>query len=138
MKPVPLDVEALRRLSIEQPTPLATRVIALVVGLLLLTAVLELVRRGRLREEYTPIWILAAVAAMTLSVWFDGVRFLTWLVGAWTPSSTLFFLAQLFLVALCLNYAVRLSTLTARVTTLVQEVALLRVEIDRGRVPADG
>ena len=112
--------------------------IALVVGLLLLTAVLELVRRGRLREEYTPIWILAAVAAMTLSVWFDGVRFLTWLVGAWTPSSTLFFLAQLFLVALCLNYAVRLSTLTARVTTLVQEVALLRVEIDRGRVPADG
>jgi hypothetical protein len=137
MKPSPLDAETLRRLSIEQPAPTATRVIALVAGVLLLAAVLELVRRGRLREEYTPIWMLAAVGAMTLSAWFDGVRFLTWLVGAWTPSSTLFFLAQLFLVGLCLNYAVRLSTLTARVTNLVQEVALLRVEIERGRSPAD-
>jgi Uncharacterized conserved protein (DUF2304) len=58
------------------------------------------------------------------------------LIGAWTPSSTLFLLAQLFLVALCLNYAVRLSTLTSRVTSLVQEVALLRAEIARGRAPA--
>jgi hypothetical protein len=137
MRPDPFDAETLRRLSIEQPVSPATRVLVLVGGILLLAAVLELVRRGRLREEYTPIWVVAALGAMTLSAWFDGVRLLTWLLGAWTPSSTLFFLALLFLVALSLNYAVRLSTLTARVTSLVQEVALLRVEIARGRQPGD-
>ena len=87
MRPDPFDAETLRRLSIEQPVSPATRVLMLVGGILLLAAVLELVRRGRLREEYTPIWVVAALGAMILSVWFDGVRLLTSLVGAWTPSS---------------------------------------------------
>ena len=63
---------------------------------------------------------------MIASVWFDSVRFLTWAVGAWTPSSTLFFFGLLFLLIVCLNYAVRLSGMSAQVRLLAQEVALLR------------
>jgi hypothetical protein len=88
--------------------------------------VLVLVRRGRLREEYTPIWTVVAVGTMVLSIWFDIVRLLTRAVGAWTPSSTLFFFGLVFLLTVCLNYAVRLSGLSLQVKLLAQEVALLR------------
>lgn len=125
------EMERLRRLLMETPEPAATRVLALIVSGVFLLAVLNLVRRGRLREEYTPIWIVVGVGIMILSVWFDAVRAVTRLVGAWTPSSTLFFFGELFLLALCLNYATRLSGLTLQVRSLAQEVSLLRAELER-------
>ena len=130
MNPNALDVDNLRRLAIEQPEATSTRVLALIVALAFLAAVLNLVRRGRLREEYTPIWTVVALAIVVLSVWFDGVRMVTRAVGAWTPSSTLFFFGEVFLLVVCLNYAVRLSGLTTRVKLLAQEVSILRAELE--------
>ena len=133
------DVEAIRELLMREPTPGVTRTLAFVVSLGFFLAVLELVRRGRLREEYTPIWTVVALGILVLSVRFDLVWAITRAVGAWTPSSTLFFFGELFLLVLCLNYAVRLSGLTARVMRLAQEVSLLRAELDvRSRAPDPG
>jgi hypothetical protein len=125
MNPNTLDPESLRRLF-QQPEAGSTRVIALAVSTIFLLAVLNLVRRGRLKEEYTPIWTLVALAIMVLSIWFDAVRFVMRMVGAWTESSTLYFFGELFLLVLCLNYAVRLSGLSVQVKVLAQEVSMLR------------
>ena len=145
MNPSTIDVDLLRRLAIEQPESPATRVLAIeqpespatrVLALALCTAVLVavlvLVRRGKLREEYTPIWTVVAVGTMVLSIWFDILRLLTRAVGAWTPSSTLFFFGLVFLLTVCLNYAVRLSGLSLQVKLLAQEVALLRQRLAEG------
>jgi NO-binding membrane sensor protein with MHYT domain len=129
MSPETIDVAALRRLLMDQPEPWTTRAIALAVSVAFFAAVLNLVRRGRLREEYTPIWTVVALGIMTLSVWSDGLRAITHAVGAWAPSSTLFFFGELFLLVLCLNYAVRLSSLTLHVKLLAQELAILRSEL---------
>ncbi|HTO06765.1 MAG TPA: DUF2304 domain-containing protein, partial [Myxococcota bacterium] len=99
----------LRELFLDNPDLEAARWLALSISLLLVSAVLWLVRRRRLREEYTPIWIAVSASLLVLSLWLDGLRMLTRAIGAWTPSSTMFFLGELFLVAICLNYAVRLS-----------------------------
>ena len=131
-----IDVAALRRVLMDQPEPWTTRAVALAVSIAFLAAVLNLVRRGRLREEYTPIWTIVAVGIMVLSVWTEALRALTHAVGAWAPSSTLFFFGELFLLILCLNYAVRLSGLSVQVKTLAQEVSILRAELAR-RPPAD-
>ena len=127
-----LDLATLKHLLADQPVAHRTRAVALLVSGAFLAAVLHLVRTGRLREEYTPIWTVVAVGIMTLSVWSEGLRAITRLIGAWAPSSTLFFFGQIVLLAVCLNYAVRLSTLTLRVKALAQELALLRAELDRG------
>ena len=136
MNPVLPDPEQLRRFALSQPEPAITRALALLVSAVFLLAVLNLVRRGRLKEEYTPIWVTVALGIMLLSIWFDAVRAITFAVGAWTPSSTLFFFGELFLLILCLNYAVRLSGLSVQVKTLAQEVSILRAELAR-RPPAD-
>ena len=52
-------------------------------------------------------------------------------IGAWSLSATLFFFGEIFLIALCLNYAVRLSRITLDAKTLTQEIALLRAEVER-------
>ena len=106
---------------------------ALIVGfsLILLLAVLWLVKQNRLREDYTPIWLFAALAAFVLASFEDLLHWMAFLVGAWTLSSALFFLAIVFLILICLQYAVRLSRLHLQVKNLSQEVALLRARLDQ-------
>ena len=126
-------LEELRRLFMEAPESGSTRVIAIVLSLLLVATVLWLVRRRTLREEYTPIWMGVALGIAALSLVPSLLVWLTRAVGAWTPSSTLFFFGELFLLAICLNYAVRLSGLTLQLKNLAQELAVLRGELDAAR-----
>lgn len=129
----------LRELFLTAPESNTTRALMIVLSLLLVALVLWLVQRRTLREEYTPIWLGVAVGITLVSVSQTLLHGLTRVLGAWTPSSTLFFFAILFLVAICLNYAVRLSKITLQVKTLGQEVALLRALVDgEGERPGTG
>ena len=129
MDPAKLDLDTLRQLAILQPESASTRILAMLLCGAFLIAVLTLVYRGKLREEYTPIWTIVAAGMMVAITWFDSVRLLTRAVGAWTPSSTLFFFGLLFLLVVSLNYAVRLSGMSLQVKLLAQEVALLREQL---------
>lgn len=121
----------LRELLLSAPESSSTRVLFVSLSLLLAATVLWLVRRRTLREEYTPIWLAVAAAITLLSLSRSLLDFVTRSIGAWTPSSALFFFGELFLVAICLNYAVRLSRLALEVKNLAQELAVLRAELDR-------
>jgi hypothetical protein len=126
-----LDLAALREAFLTAPESDATRIVAIALSLSLLGVVLWLVRRRTLREEYTPIWVAAALGITLISVRLDLLRALTSAIGAWTPSSTIFFLGEVFLVLISLNYAVRLSRYGNRLKELAQESALLRAEVER-------
>ena len=126
-----LDLEALRAIFQAAPEAEGTRWIAIVGSLMLVAVVLWLVRSRGLREEYTPIWMAVAVALAAVSLRMDWLIALTRALGAWTPSSTLFFLGEVFLVVICLNYAVRLSRASLQIKNLAQELALLRARLDQ-------
>jgi hypothetical protein len=120
----------LRELFLSAPVSTEARVLAVALSLALVGTVLWLVKRRTLREEYTPIWLLVAFAMTLVSIASPLLQMLTRAIGAWTQSSALFFFGQLFLVAICLNYAVRLSRLTVQVKNLGQELAVLRAEFE--------
>ena len=135
MNPTPSPDE-LREIFLAASDPTTARALALASSLALVAAVLWLVRRRSLREEYTPIWMGVAAALLLLSLRLDLLHALTRATGAWTPSSLVFFLGEVFLVAICLNYAVRLSRAGLEIKNLAQEQALLRARIDRLEGPA--
>ena len=130
MDPTALDSAALRQLFLQEEVAVSTRVVALVGAGLLFGAVLEVVRRRKLLEEMTPIWMGCALAILALAIWFDLLAWITNLLGAWTPSSTVFFLGLAFLMAISLSYAIRLSTLSNQVKILSQELAILRSQVE--------
>ena len=131
-------LEELRNIFLSAPESTTTRVMAAMLSLALFAVVLGLVRRRVLREEYTPIWLLVAFGIALLGLVNPLLIWLTRSLGAWTPSSTIFFLGQIFLVAICLNYAVRLSGLVLQVKNLGQEVAILRAQLDERDQRGDG
>ena len=127
----PLDPEELREIFLAATQPDSVRALALTLSLMLVAVVLFLVRRRGLREEYTPIWMGVALALVVVSIRLDWLQWLTRALGAWTSSSVIFFLGEVFLVVICLNYAVRLSRVGVELKNLAQEVALLRARVER-------
>jgi len=104
-----------------------TRLVAIAGALLALLFVLELVRRRRLKEEYSLLWVLTAVALIVLAVWYDLLVEVTDLIGGVAPSSTLFFFGLIFVFVMLLHFSVRVSMLERRITALVQELGLMSV-----------
>ncbi len=125
-----MAIEDLRELFLSAPESMATRVIAASMGVLVIAIILWLVRTRRLREEFTPIWMIGALGLAVVSSSFGALRWLTTMIGAWTLSATIFFLALSFLGVVCLAYAVRLSKLVVDVKNLSQEVALLQTQLE--------
>jgi hypothetical protein len=105
-------------------------VFALVTSLVAFGLVLELVRRRRLREEYSWLWLLTAGAMVLLVIWYRLLIVITHLVGAVTPLNTLLLCAVLFLFAIAVHYSVIISRLTVQVKNLAQELALLSARVE--------
>ena len=106
--------------------PLRQKMFFLTIAVVLLMVILELVRRRRLRVEYSWLWIASGCTIIFLIIRYDLLIWLTELVGAAIPTSTLFFLCILYLALLSLNYSVRLTSLSQQVKELSQDLALLR------------
>jgi hypothetical protein len=101
------------------------RIVAIAGSLALLVFIIELVRRRRLKEEYSVLWVTTAVVLLVLASWGGLLRDITHALGAVALSSTLYFFGLLFVILLLLNFSVRVSLLERRLTSLVQEIALL-------------
>jgi hypothetical protein len=101
------------------------RIIAIAGSLTLLIFIVELVRRRRLKEEYSVLWVATALALLLLAVWGRLLRDLAHFIGADSQASTLYFFGLLFVVFLLLHFSVRVSNLERRVIVLLQEIALL-------------
>ncbi len=110
--------------------PIRNKIVALVVSIGLLLLIIELVRRRKLREEYSWLWLLTVSTILLLTVWFDLLRWITFLIGAFIPSSTIFMLAFLFLIFISLHFSVVISKLTNRNIELAQRYALLELELN--------
>jgi hypothetical protein len=118
------------------PDSASVQLVALLFAGTLMGIVLWLVRRRTLRAEYTPIWMGVSLGILIASLDLDMLRLVAQAIGAWSISSTLFFLGELFLLGICLNYAVRISQAGAKITELAQEVALLRRRLDEVDSPS--
>jgi hypothetical protein len=119
-----------------EPLPERQQLVALLLAAFVLVVVFELVRRRRLREEYSWVWVATALGLIVLAVQQDLLVTVSRWIGSASSVSTLFLGAFLFLLALALQFSVRLSKLTWRHRLLGQRLALLEEELARLRAGA--
>jgi len=125
-----MDLLALAPISFySQSLPPRQQVVAIILGLGTLSGIIFLVRQRKLREEFAWMWLLTGGAIFLLSVWYDLLILVTYLIGAGLPTSALFFCGLLFVVGICLHFSIKLSTMANHVKNLSQEMAILRSEV---------
>lgn len=105
------------------------KILSIIVSASVLIFVVELIRRGRLKEKYALLWLFAGGILLILSASRDLLEYLSRSVGIYYPPSLLFLLAFLFLLLITLHFSVVISGLSEKNKKLAQEIALLRQEI---------
>jgi hypothetical protein len=110
------------------------QVIAITVSGGILVVIIELIRRNRLKERYSLIWLAASALLIVLSVWRGLLHFIARSIGIYYPPSFLFLLAILFLLLLLLHFSVILSSLSENNKRLAQEIGMLKEKLNgKGR-----
>lgn len=110
--------------------PLRQKIFAIIISLTLLVFIIELVRRKKLREEYSWLWLLTGSVILILALWYDLLQGITHLIGAGLPTSTLFFLGLVFLILIAIQFSVKVSELNNQVKNLAQENGLLKNRVE--------
>ena len=115
-----------------------TQIIAALGAVGLALYVLDLVRRRRLSEEYSLLWVIATFTIALLGFCTPLLLWVTDLLGILGAASTVFACGLAFALAMLLFLTVKMSRLGEQNHTLTQELALMRHELDRVRGAKEG
>ena len=99
------------------------------VSVLLLIVVLELVRRRRLTEEYSLVWILASLALLGLSFSRPLIAMAAGWLGVYYPPAVLLLALLTLVFAALLYFTVVASRQRTQIERLVEEVSILAAEV---------
>lgn len=99
-------------------------------SILALVFVLELVRRRKLREDYSLLWLATAIALIVITAYRPLLDALASLLSVVTyPPAALFAVAIVFMLFILLQYSLALTRLSRENKELAQQMALLRWEL---------
>ena len=108
---------------------LRAQLFVVVLGLLVLLFVLNQVRRKKIREEYSLLWILSAVVLLLSATFIKSVERLSHLVGIYYPPAFLFLIAILMVLTLQFHFSTVISNLREQNRNLTQDLGILGAEV---------
>lgn len=110
------------------------KIFSIIAACCLVVVIISLVKKGKLKEEYSWMWLLTGFGVVVIVLWYDVLVFITRLIGAVLPTTTLFIFGFLFLIFLSLHYSIKISKLTYQVKTLAQKISFLEAEREQGSI----
>jgi hypothetical protein len=106
------------------------RLLSIIVAVAVMLIVLEMMRRRQLREKYAGIWLVVGLGGVIFGV-FPGVAVaLARATGILTPANLVFLITGVVLLVVALQLSREVGRLEEEVRTVVEELALLRCELD--------
>jgi hypothetical protein len=101
-------------------------ILIIVMAVLLLVFVIEVVRRRRLSESYALLWIAVGIGGLLLGVGRRAIDAFSDTLGVSYGANLVFAFVFLFLLVIAVNLSMHVSRLEDQVTSLAEEIALLR------------
>jgi len=111
--------------------PIRQKIFALSVCFIIFIFIIELVRRRRLKEEYSILWFFASISMFILVIKYDWLVALTHFIGAGLPTSTLFVCSLIFLMLVAVQFSIKISKLSEQIKNLAQDNGLLHTELEK-------
>lgn len=103
-------------------------IVSYLLSLGLLGLIIRLVQQGKLDIAYCWIWLAFGIVSPLIVLKYDWVIWVSELIGAVTPTTTLFLFAIIILFLMCLQFSMVISAQRRQIKKLVQQVALLSKE----------
>jgi hypothetical protein len=107
-----------------------TQYIAIFVSIGLFLYIFYLVRKKKIREEYSLLWLFSSFVFIVFSIWRHGLEFFAKLMGIAYPPAALFLILMLAIFLILIEFSINISKLTEKNKILAQEMALLKDEVE--------
>jgi hypothetical protein len=95
----------------------------------LLVALIELVRRHRLKERYSFLWFATASVLLVFTIKRDWLEDLAHVVGVYYPPTALFLLLVFFMLLILVHFSTVISSLLTDKQTLSQQLGILEARV---------
>lgn len=105
------------------------QIVALTVSVVLLLSVLELVRRRKLTEEYSFLWIISALVLIAISARREILHVTARWLGVFYPPIVLVMLLIVMVFVASLGFSVIVSRQRQQIERLIEETAILSAEL---------
>lgn len=108
-----------------------TQYVAIIASVVLFIYIIYLVRKKRIKEEYSLLWIFSTVVFLFFSIWREGLEYFASLIGIAYPPAALFILLLLAIFLILIEFSRIISLLTDHNIALTQEIAILKMEMEK-------
>jgi hypothetical protein len=106
------------------------QIISIIASLIIFFVVINLIRRRRLKTEYSLIWLAVSLTFVVFSFWRNGIDWLASIFGIAYAPSVLFIILLVGIILLLIEFSMIISTQAERIKVLVQELALIKQELE--------
>ncbi|MFJ3489252.1 DUF2304 domain-containing protein [Leifsonia aquatica] len=104
-------------------------IFGILAALLTIVVVIEMLRRGRMRERHAIWWLIAGVLALVIGVFPSILDWAAHLIGVGAPVNLVFFVSIAVLFLVCIQHSSELTTLESKSRTLAERSALQEMRI---------
>lgn len=101
---------------------------SIVIATALLVLIVRLVQTGRLDIAYCWLWLGVGFGVFLIVVKYHWMISVSRLIGAATPTTTLFLLGILVVLLMCLQFSLVVSSHRRQIKRLTQQLAILKKE----------
>jgi bacteriorhodopsin len=108
---------------------------SLFLGIILLLSIIRLVQKGQLDIAYCWLWLGIGFATMIVVLRYDWLESLSAIIGAQTQTTTLFLMAIMVILSMCLQFSLVISSQRRQIKALCQEMAIMRAQVAARPVP---
>jgi hypothetical protein len=105
------------------------QLLAVTISILLLVLVLELVRRKKLTEEYSFVWIVSALALLGIALGRRMIDAFAIAIGIYYPPAVLLLMLVLFVFVAALSFSVVVSRQRQQIERLIEDTALMDLQL---------
>lgn len=113
------------------------QIFAIVVSIATIAGMYALIRQGWLKEKYTLVWLLAAFVTLVVGVFPPVLDRFADVIGVQQGPNLLFLAAGVAMMLICVQLSVDASVQSCKSRTLAEEVAILRLELERQQQRVD-
>lgn len=109
------------------------QIITIVINLLFVLYISFLIVKGRLREEYAIVWVICTALLTLFSFWRKGLEVMARLFGIYAAPNLVFTVLIFLILIYLLHLSVANSKLQKNITSIAQELALLKQQMEEER-----
>jgi hypothetical protein len=114
----------------EEVNIVRTQYIGIITSLVFLIFIVQLIRKGHLKESYSILWLFFGLILLFFSIWRHGLDSVALFLGIAYPPAMLFIIMILGMLLVLIQYSIVITKQSLKIKKLSQEMGIIKEEME--------